>query len=94
MGNRKKKPSVFKNILIVTGCTMFAALYAMAALYLFVGIPLTAYTDDMASAEEIEEVFGAENDSLPAWVGRVEIELEPSEALEEIESEAEAETRI
>ncbi|MCD8038394.1 MAG: trypsin-like peptidase domain-containing protein [Lachnospiraceae bacterium] len=94
MGNRKKKPSVFKNILIVTGCTMFAALYAMAALYLFVGIPLTAYTDDMASAEEIEEAFGAENDSLPAWVGRVEIELEPSEALEKIESEAEAETRI
>lgn len=86
MRNNKKKPSVFKNVLIVTGCTMFAALYAMAFLYLYTGSSEYKQTVSTSLAEGTVEDFEAETDiqteiepaaeSLPAWVDRVEIEIE------------------
>lgn len=88
MKNNKKKPSVFKNILIVTGCTMFAALYAMVFLYLYTGS--LGYKETMSTSfaegttEDFETDSGiqaeiekeTEPESLPAWIGRVEIEIE------------------
>lgn len=86
MRNNKKKPSVFKNVLIVTGCTMFAALYAMAFLYLYTGgleYKQTVSTslvegtvEDFEAETDIQTEIEPETESLPAWVDRVEIEIE------------------
>lgn len=77
MRNNKKKPSVFKNILIITGCTMFAALYAITALYICGGVfdpvfyekALDVFEHRYAQMPEPEET-----ESLPAWIDKVEIE--------------------
>ncbi len=79
MKNNKKKPSVFKNILIITGCTMFAALYAVTVLYICSGVfDMSFYVRPFGSFAKggIEKSQSDEKESLPAWVDRVEIELE------------------
>ena len=80
MRNNKKKPSVFKNILIIAGCTMFAALYAVTALYIYAGISdITYYKESVGTfvQRNPSESVSEEKESLPAWVDRVEIEVEP-----------------
>lgn len=99
MNNRKKKPSVFKNIMIVTGCTMFAAVYAMIFVYCFTGSldykETVSTSVELAEAEEFEtetvQEPAAQQESLPAWIDRVEIEI-ASETESEPETEAETET--
>lgn len=79
MRNNKKKPSVFKNIMIITGCTMFAALYAVTVLYVWGGmfdIPFYERSLGTLAKSGIEKSEANEKESLPAWVDRVEIELE------------------
>lgn len=85
MRNNKKKPSVFKNILIIAGCTMFAALYAMTALYIYAGMSDNAFYGRTASVfaqRDTVEIETQEQESLPAWTDRVEIEIE-SETVEQ-----------
>lgn len=85
MRNNKKKPSVFKNILIIVGCTMFAALYAMTALYIYEGISDNTFYGRTASVfaqRDTAELETQEQESLPAWADRVEIEIE-SETVEQ-----------
>lgn len=85
MRNNKKKPSVFKNILIIAGCTMFAALYAMTALYIYEGMSDNTFYGRTASVfaqRDTEELETQEQESLPAWADRVEIEIE-SETVEQ-----------
>lgn len=85
MRNNKKKPSVFKNILIIAGCTMFAALYAMTALYIYAGMSDNAFYGRTASVfaqRDTAEIETQEQESLPAWTDRVEIEIE-SETVEQ-----------
>ena len=74
MRNNKKKPSVFKNILIIMGCTMFAALYAVTALYIFAGVPDNDFYAVSVFAQR--DMKDSEMESLPAWTDRVEIEIE------------------
>lgn len=84
MRNNKKKPSVLKNILIIAGCTMFAALYAMTALYIYAGMSDNAFNGRTASVfarRDTVEFETQEQESLPAWADRVEIEIE-SETVE------------
>lgn len=82
MRNNKKKPSVFKNILIIAGCTMFAALYAVTVLYIYEGIfDNVFYTGSLGvfaqkDAQEYEDYEAYEEESLPAWIDGVEIEIE------------------
>ena len=79
MRNNKKKPSVFKNILVITGCTMFAALYAVTVLYILSGVfGMSFYVRSFGSFARggMEKSQSDEKESLPAWVDRVEIELE------------------
>ena len=79
MRNNKKKPSVFKNILVITGCTMFAALYAVTVLYILSGVfDMSFYVRSFGSFARggMEKSQSDEKESLPAWVDRVEIELE------------------
>lgn len=92
MRNNRKKPSVFKNILIITGCTMFAALYAVTALYIYAGMfDNIFYERTFASlagrnGSAKQESVSEEAESLPAWVDRVEIEIE-AEAGKEAETD-------
>lgn len=74
MRNNKKKPSVFKNILIVTSCTMFAALYMM-----IVRVCVENFTYDKTIRSVAIERFDAEKETLPAWSDKVEAQEEPSE---------------
>lgn len=79
MRNNKKKPSVFKNILIIAGCTMFASLYAVTALYIYAGIFDTAFYGKATAVfaqRDTENSEKEERESLPAWTDRVEIEIE------------------
>ena len=79
MRNNKKKPSVFKNIMIIMGCTMFAALYAVTALYIYAGMYDNAFygrTVDVFVQRKTDKAALEEKESLPAWVDRVEIEIE------------------
>lgn len=79
MRNNKKKPSVFKNILIIAGCTMFAALYAMTVLYIYAGMADNAFygrTMDFFVKKDTSELGAQEEESLPAWVDGVEVEIE------------------
>ena len=78
MRNNKKKPSVFKNIMIIVGCTMFAALYAMTALYIYAGMYDNAFYGKSVSVfaqRKTDQAELEEKESLPAWVDRVEIEI-------------------
>lgn len=100
MNNRKKKPSVFKNIMIITGCTMFAAVYAMIFVYWFTGSSDDKETVSTSVAQAEAEEFETETmpelatqqESLPAWIDRVEIEI-ASETESESETEVETETK-
>lgn len=79
MRNNKKKPSVFKNILIVTGCTMFAALYMMV-----VGVCLENMTYEETRSRVSVERFEAEQETLPAWIEKAEPEEEtPNDTIEQ-----------
>ena len=74
MRNNKKKPSVFKNILIVTGCTVFAALYMMT-----IRVCVDNVTYEKTRNSVTIERFDAEKDTLPAWSDKVEAQEEPGE---------------
>lgn len=74
MRNNKKKPSVFKNILIVTGCTMFAALYMMS-----IRVCVDNVTYERTRNGVAIERFDAEKDTLPAWSDKVEAQEELGE---------------
>ncbi|MDE7267879.1 MAG: trypsin-like peptidase domain-containing protein [Lachnospiraceae bacterium] len=74
MRNNKKKPSVFKNILIITGCTMFAALYMMT-----IRVCVDNVTYEKTGNSITIERFDAEKDTLPAWSDKVETQEEPNE---------------
>lgn len=77
MGNNKKKPSVFKNILIITGCTMFAALYVMV-----VRVCLDNMTREETRGGVLIERFDAEQGTLPAWSGKVEFDDDETDTIE------------
>lgn len=74
MRNNKKKPSVFKNILIITGCTMFAALYMMT-----IRVCVDNVTYEKTRNGVAIERFDAEKDTLPAWSDKVEAQEELGE---------------
>ena len=74
MRNNKKKPSVFKNILIVTGCTVFAALYMMT-----IRVCVDNVTYEKTRNSVAIERFDAEKDTLPAWSDKVEAQEESNE---------------
>ncbi len=77
MRNNKKKPSVFKNILIIAGCMLFASLYAVTALYVCDGLlDDDFYATAVFTQKGLEQSDTQEEESLPAWAKRVEIELE------------------
>lgn len=71
MRNNKKKPSVLKNILVIAGCTMFAALYSVTVLYIYAGI-----FDNAFYGRSLDFFAQREDESLPAWIDGVEIEIE------------------
>lgn len=64
---------------------MFAALYAMTALYIYAGMSDNAFYGRTASVfaqRDTAEIETQEQESLPAWTDRVEIEIE-SETVEQ-----------
>ena len=74
MRNNKKKPSVFKNILIIAGCMLFASLYAVTALYVCDGLlDDDFYATAVFTQKGLEQSDTQEEESLPAWAKRVEI---------------------
>jgi len=69
MRNNKKKPSVFKNILIIMGCTMFAAFYMM-----LVWVCIEGFTYEETRGSVAAERFDAQQETLPAWNDKGELE--------------------
>ncbi len=61
MKNKKKKPSVIKNILVVAGCMVFAAAYALAALFIY------AYVACDIGIEDYTAFFDTSEDALQTW---------------------------